>query len=96
MDQTGSLLYRKNERAKVQLGISRHLPHEANLLHVHCDMQVRRVCKLLPACHLGTPNSLAEYNINKAVNAVKFRVSHSVPVRGVFEPLEGRCPDSAQ
>jgi hypothetical protein len=43
------------------------------LLHVHCDMQVRRVCKLLPACHLGTPNSFAEYNINKAVKALKFR-----------------------
>jgi hypothetical protein len=41
MYQTDPLLYWENERAKVQLGISRHLPHEANLLHVHFDKQVR-------------------------------------------------------
>jgi hypothetical protein len=41
MYQTDPLLYWENERAKVQLGISPHLPHEANLLHVHFDKQVR-------------------------------------------------------
>jgi hypothetical protein len=52
MYQAGPLLYRQNERAKVQLGVIRQLPHEANLLHVYFDMQVRRVCKALPAGHL--------------------------------------------
>jgi hypothetical protein len=65
MYQPGSLLYRENECAKVQLGISRHLPHEANLLHVYFDMQIRRVCKLLPAGHLANSEFVPQQNALK-------------------------------
>jgi hypothetical protein len=51
---------RQNERAKVQLRVTRPLPHEANLLHVHFDMHVRRVCKALPASRLGNSEFVAE------------------------------------
>jgi hypothetical protein len=41
VDQTGGLLYRKNQPpSEVKLGVSRHLPHEANQVHIHFDVQV--------------------------------------------------------
>jgi hypothetical protein len=60
MYQIDPLLYREDERAKVQLGVIRHLPHKANMLHVHFDMHVRRVCKALPAGHFGDSKFVAE------------------------------------
>jgi hypothetical protein len=58
MYHADALLYRENERAEVQLGVMRHLPHEANLFHVHFNMQVRCVCQTLPTGHLESPSSL--------------------------------------
>jgi hypothetical protein len=41
VDHIGGLLYWKNQPpCEVKLGVSRHLPHEANQVHIHFDVQV--------------------------------------------------------
>jgi len=80
MYQADPLLYRENERAKVQLSVIRHLPHEANLLHVYFDMQVRCVCKVFPAGHLGLSEFAAEQQLSiTAVNPLSSCIRLIVP-----------------